>query len=182
MSRSVQLVILCEDKQHEVFARRFLAKAGWCTRVLRAEVAPHGRGSAEQFVRQRFPVELSAYRSKRLHVARALLVMLDGDDRGVDARLRELARECQTQDVDQRQDDDRVAIVVPTWNIETWLAYLSGSDVDESRGNYPRLERERDCQPHVNTLNDMCRKGKLRQPVPPSLEAACTEYSTRLQA
>jgi hypothetical protein len=27
----------------------------------------------------------------------------------------------------------------------------------------------------------MCQKGVLRQPAPPSLEAACTEYRTRIQ-
>jgi len=65
MSRTVQWVVLCEDRQHETFARRFLKIAGLSARRLRAEIAPRGRGSAEQFVRERFPKELSAYRSSR---------------------------------------------------------------------------------------------------------------------
>jgi hypothetical protein len=105
---------------------------------------------------------------------------MDGDDKGVDKRLKELVGACHAQNVVPRKDDDRVAIVVPTWNIEAWLAYLSGLDVDESKRDYPRLSRPRDCQPHVNRLYEMCQKGTLRHPAPPSLDAACTEYRTRL--
>jgi hypothetical protein len=126
--------------------------------------------------------ELSAYRSNRHRVAQGLVAVIDGDDKGVDARLKELANTCQAQSVTPRQNDDRVAVVVPTWNIETWLAYLSGSDVDEGKDDYPRLRRPRDCQPHVNVLYEMCQQDSLRQPSPPSLEAACTEYRSRLQA
>ena len=54
MSRNVNVVILCEDRQHEAFARRFLALAGRSVRVQRVEVSPKGRGSGEHFVRKRF--------------------------------------------------------------------------------------------------------------------------------
>lgn len=79
-----------------------------------------------------------------------------------------------------RQPDEKVAIFVPTWNIETWLAYLTGQTVTESLPNYPKLARERDCQPLVESLYQMCQRGSLRQPAPPSLEAACVEYKSRL--
>ncbi len=181
MSRNVQLVLICEDQQHEVFARRLLHRAGWDKRRLRVEKAPPGRGSAEQFVRERFPVELAAYRSKRHQLGQAVIVLLDGDDQGVAARLRRLAEACQSQGLPPRQDGERVAFFVPTWNIETWLAYLNDETVDENRHDYPRLARPRDCQRHVDCLHDMCRQGALRQPSPPSLDAACKEYGQRLQ-
>ena len=181
MSRNVQLVMICEDRQHEVFARRFLDRAGWSTRRLRVEMAPPGRGSAEQFVRERFPVELLAYRSKHHQVGQAVIVLLDGDDQGVAARLRQLAGACESRGVQPRQGDERVGLFVPTWNIETWLAYLDGKTVDENRDDYPRLDRPRDCQRHVDCLHDMCKQGALRRPSPPSLDAACKEYRQRLQ-
>jgi hypothetical protein len=109
-------------------------------------------------------------------VAQGLIVMRDGDAQGVDARIKELMAACQAQGVEPRKDDDTVAIFIPTWNIETWLAYLGGTDVDEGERNYPRLARPRDCQPLVNELHEMCQQGVLRQPAPPSLEAACIEY------
>ena len=90
VSRNVQIVLLCEDTQHEAFARRFLEEAGWSTYRLRVEKAPGGRGSAEQFVRKRFPRELAVYRRRRGSVAQTLIVVLDGDDRGVRRRQAEL--------------------------------------------------------------------------------------------
>lgn len=176
MSRKVNLILLCEDSQHEAFVRRFLEKAGWSTRRLRVEKAPKGAGSGEQFVRERFPKELAAYRSNCNRVAQGLIVVRDGDSAGVEARLSQLAEACKAQGVEPRKDDEAVAALVPTWNIETWFVYLDGSAVDESKRDYPRLERERDCQGHVDRLYEMCQKGALRKPAPPSLEAACLEY------
>ena len=173
MTRKVQLVLLCEDRQQEVFARRFLEKAGWYTRSLRVIMAPPGKGSAEQFVREQFPAELHECRK---HANTRLVVMIDGDNQGPHKRLGQLDKECQKQRVRPRQSNEAVAIVVPTWNIETWLAYLDGQDVDETRSNYSKLSHEGDCQRHVNALWQMCQQGKLRQPSPPSLDAACAEY------
>ncbi len=180
MSRSVQLVVLCDDLQHATFARRFLEKAGWSARRMRVELAPGGRRSAEQYVRQRFPTELKAYRSRRQQVTQALVVMVDGDRYGVQGRLKQFDKACRKSNVPRRKPDDRVAIVVPTWNIETWFAYLGGQTVDESRADYPRLHRQRDCQPYVEALDAMCRAGQLRSPAPGSLEAACQVYNSRL--
>ena len=176
--RNAQLVILCEDQQQESFILRFLKKAGWSTRRIRIEKGQGG--SAEQFVRERFPIELDAYRKKRNQVGQAVIVMMDGDNRGVSVRLTELDVECQTQKTETRRAGDRVAIFIPTWNIETWLFYLAGGVVDESKGNYPRLDRQRNCRQHVNALLGMCESGRLRFPAPPSLESGCDEYAERL--
>ena len=180
MGRNVQIVILCEDRQHEVFIRRFLKKRSWGVRSLRVERAPRGRGAGEQFVRERFPKELREYQSRK-HVTQALIVMLDGDSVGVNARLRSLDAQCRLQGVAPRRDDDRVAVFVPTWRIETWFAYLDGNDVDEAKRDYPKLSRERDCRRFVNELFKMCQYGNLRPPEPLSLRSACLEYGKRLR-
>lgn len=182
MSRSVQLVLLCEDKQHEAFLRRFLEKQGLSTRHCRSIIAPPGKGSVEQFIRDHFPSELKAYRKNRHRVKEALVVMLDGDSRGVKERLNELEDACKSSGIVQLQPDERVAIFVPTWNLETWFAYLRGESVDEGRSDYPRLDRERDCREYVDKLQKTCRQGVLRQPAPSSLKDACTEWNTRLSA
>ena len=67
-------------------------------------------------------------------------------------------------------------VLVPTWNIEAWIAYLDGQSVDEQKDDYPRLRRPRECAPHVAALVDMCQRGKLREPAPSSLTTGCTEY------
>jgi hypothetical protein len=180
VSRNVQIVLLCEDTQHEAFARRFLTAMGWSTRRMRVEKGSDRGGSAEQFVRERFPTELAAYRSKRGSMGQALIVVLDGDRGGVEARHRELDAACEAKSCTPREPNEPVAVFVPTWRIETWFAYLDGQSVDETKSDYPRLRRERECQRHVNVLADMCRTDTLRTPAPPSLEAACAEFNDRI--
>jgi hypothetical protein len=177
MSRRALCIVLCEDTQHDVFARRFLEREGYETRDIRVVKAPGGLGAAEQFVRRRFPEELTAYRSRPNQL---LVVLIDGDNVGVEERKRELARACREASVQERTGSERVVILVPTWNIETWFAYLDGQEVVEGRSNYPRLPRERNCKRHVDILAGMCKQRRLRVPVPPSLEAACSEYRARI--
>jgi hypothetical protein len=179
MSRQVQLVLICEDNQHEAFIRRFLEKMGWDKRRMRVVKAPGGRRAGEQFVREKFPGELRVHRSRPVN--QAVVVMMDGDNQGVAARLSKLDQACVDADVPTRTSNERVAVFIPTWSIETWLAYLDGRQVDEGTSNYPRLDRQRDCQRHVEELVQMCQARRLREPAPPSLEAACSEYRARLE-
>lgn len=181
MTRQVQIVLLCEDNQHEAFARRFLKKAGWEARHLRVEKASQGKGAATQFVCERFPSELKEYRSRCAHIDLRLVVLVDGDQRGVAGRQQDLDQACMKASVPLRQPGEKVAIFVPTWNIETWLAYLDGKAVSEQESNYPRLKQERDCKRHVDALWAMCQKGTLQPPAPPSLQAACQEYALRVR-
>jgi len=60
MSRRVQAVILCEDKQQEVFVRRLLVTMGWPKRNLRLETGAARPGFAEEFGRKQFPKEVRA--------------------------------------------------------------------------------------------------------------------------
>lgn len=175
MSRNVRIVILCEDQQHEVFLRRFFKNMGWTLRDLRLESSPSGRGSAEQFARERFPLELKDLRARGGEQV-YLVVMVDGDAEGVGARKNSLNEACKKQGVPPPRDTDRVLVCVPTWNIETWLAYLGGEAVDETKNDYPRLDRPRDCVPLVNNLVEMCRQKNLREPVPTSLKDTCAGY------
>ena len=180
VSREVQIVLLCEDGQHQAFAERFLESAGRLTRKskrrLRVEKASQGRGSAEQFVRERFPREIAEYRRRRNRVSAALVVMLDGDAEGVAGRLAQLDSACEEQGIPVRRPSEDVFVFVPTWRIESWLAWIEGEDVDEARRDYPRLPRPRDCRWHAKELAARCRTRQLREDAPPSLAAACTEY------
>jgi len=62
-----------------------------------------------------------------------LIVAIDGDNKGVGARKIELAAELASAGVPPREDDEAIALFVPTWSIETWLALLSsGAAVAET--------------------------------------------------
>jgi len=176
-SRRVGLVILCEDKQQEVFCRKLLAEMRWkLRRPPRVLIAPGGKGSAKKYVLKNFPKELSEYRAKRNRVNTKLLVVIDGDELGVEKTLFNLSESCVKESVEFRKKNEAVAIFVPTWNIETWLAYLDNQTVDERNKHYPRLRKSGDCQKHAGILAEMCRNRYLREPAPESLQAACQEY------
>ena len=175
MSRSVRVVLLCEDRQHETFVKQFLLRDGWNVRNIRPVISPHGRGSAEQFVRERFPIELQAVRAKRGERV-WLIVMIDGDDQGVSARRASLDDACTARGIAAVGHSENVLICVPTWSIETWFAFLAGEDVDETRRDYPRLPRVRHCQRHVDELSERCRQDRQSTQLPPSLEDACVQY------
>ena len=176
MSRSVRIVLLCEDRRHETFTRRFLNEQGWNVRHLRPVISPPGRGSAERFVREQFPRELKALRAKGGEEV-YLIVMIDGDNVGVAARRASLTSACAEQDIPTPGDDDRVLICVPTWNIETWLAYLGGEAVDEASNDYRHQAPEgNELRQRARYLSTMCRNRDLRSPSPPSLDDACARY------
>ena len=164
----MKVKILSEDQQQHTFVRRVLQKLIGNIHVDVEEV-PQGEGGAgDQWVREKYVKELELIRRKR-HQDLALVVVIDGDKVGVTQRTQQLEQYC------ARNRDDKVAFFVPTRNIETWLAYLGGENVDESI-IYPKLKYPSECKPQVKAMADMCRQKQLRQPAPASLQSACDEY------
>lgn len=166
MSR-LNITVLCEDKQHEAFIRRFLRKRN--RGVYAVQRASSGAG--DRFVMDQFPSHLDAVRK----CGGILVTMIDGDNHGIERRLRQFDDACSKSGVSPRKPTDKVLVFVPVRNIETWLAYLDGEAVNET-DPYPKLNRERECKRHVEALYDMCEAGRMRPPAPPSLETACQEY------
>ncbi len=126
MRSAVRAIVLCEDRQHRSFLGRLLEELG--VTPIRFEVAPSGLGSAEQWVRARFPEEARKFRGQSHQRNLALVVMIDGDRFGVRSRKDSLDAALVAQGVRARGDDERLAYLVPTWSIETWLAWLTGAD------------------------------------------------------
>ncbi len=177
--RRVKIVLLCEDSQHEAFIRRFLKGMGWNTRELRVEKSPSGGGSGEQWVREKFTNELGVYRQRRTRAASALIAIIDADLRTVNDRIKEFENECKDNTTPFRTQDENVAILVPKRNIETWIHYLHGNQVNEVN-SYPKLDRERGCKPGVDELVKLCRTTGLEPNAPSALAMACDEYDIRI--
>lgn len=174
MRRSSKLILLCEDQQQQAFAYRFFKEMGWDSGQITLRPLVMGRGSAVQFVTEQFPKEILALR--RRAVDAYLVVLIDGDAHGVAKRRAQLVQSCAAAGIAAPHAEDKVLVCVPTWNVETWLAYLDGETVDESSKNYAKLERPRECGRHVAALVQMCRERRLRQPYPASLDDTCSEY------
>lgn len=130
MKRHADIIILCEDDAHASFVRHHLKKRGFNHRKFRV-VPRNGVGSAKQFVLQRYPTEVRAYRSKANYLSLALLAVIDADTQDVQHLHRRLEEQLQNANVEKRKADERIAILVPKRNIETWIVYLQGIDVDE---------------------------------------------------
>lgn len=174
MDDYTQVVVLCEDRQQEVFARHFLAKCGVNRRRIQAKVAPLGLGAAEQYVRNQYPAEVREYRVRCNHLNIALVVMLDADAGNVAEHLKELENSLRQMSMPPRQPDEKIGIFVPKRNIETWIHYLQGKAVNEI-DEYPRFTgNEGACKPWVEKLAKD-RHVPLREDAPPSLRAACDE-------
>ncbi len=177
--RRVQIVILCEDRQQEVFARSFLKKRGFTGRF-KANICPAGSQSGEQYVRTHYPEEVKAYRQNRNRVSIGLVVLIDADTGTLEARLNELASVLDEDAQEKRQSNEAIAIFVPKRNIETWIHYLQGETVNEEDA-YAKFEKnEAACKTAVENLADRCYSQSLPEDAPRSLQAACGELQRLL--
>jgi hypothetical protein len=172
----VQVVVLCEDTQTECFIRRFLVKQNWNRRKIRFETLPAGRGSGLVWVREKFVSELKAFRRRNTRMDTCLIVAADADNLTLEKRIQTFKQACAEAQVPFRQDREKVAFIIPSRNIETWLAYLRGKKVNETAA-FPRYDSESDCKSQVDALDEMCRRQSLEpKPAPPSLVSACEEF------
>ncbi|MBN1605744.1 MAG: hypothetical protein JW940_03885 [Polyangiaceae bacterium] len=88
----------------------------------------------------------ATYVRQRPHEAVALVIVIDGDDVGLQGRLREIAQRLDAAGFDARKPDERIARCVPSRNVETWELWLSGRrDLNES------TDYKREAQPQLGT-------------------------------
>ncbi len=175
VSEPVHIIILCEDIQLRCFIRRFLIRKGWQRRQIR-EIPIPDSGGGVTWVREKFPDELEAYRSRNTRAETCLIVGIDADHDSVADRIEMLRRDCSAKDIPFRRENERVAFVIPKRNIETWLAYLRSEQVNETDA-YPKYENERECRDQVARLDHLCSQGALSpEPSPTSLVSACQEF------
>lgn len=169
-----EVVVLCEDRQQEVFARSFLKEIGYWGKKVRTRTAAKGLGSGEQFVRTNFPEEVQTYRRVRNYKKIALVVFIDADTREVDACLRGFDDELIQNSLKFREHNERIAIIAPKRNIETWIHFLMGQVVDEET-IYPKfVGNESICKPYVKQLAQRMNEA-LPTEAPNSMKLACVE-------
>lgn len=116
--------ILCEDRRTERFARRLCER--YQVRIAAVDVAPDGKGAASAWVRNHYAAHVAKRRSKSFQTNLGLLVVIDGDNLGVVARMQELDDQLDEAKLPRRASEEPIAVFVPTWSIETWLAHLAG--------------------------------------------------------
>jgi hypothetical protein len=126
----VRFTILVEDRTLERLVRHCLLEWGASSREIRVLPLPAGRGSGKQWVDREYPIQVRAYR-RRAFENIVLVVGTDADEQTVQQRAQRLAGTLRDAGCDARTDQERIAIWIPKWNIETWLLFLKGEDVHE---------------------------------------------------
>ena len=179
MSKCTEAVILCEDRQQELFARYFLIECGINKRRIRVKIAKKGVGSGEQFVRENYPSEVKAFRSRN-YLNISLVIFVDADVNTVNYRLKQLDKELVSALLNRnrrnrRQTNEKIAIFVPKRNIETWIRYLKGNKVNEE-AIYSKLPKESACKTFVKRLAHNYNE-PLPEDAPHSLKKACIELA-----
>jgi hypothetical protein len=176
MSKASQVIVLCEDKSHEIFVYRFLT-SGWNVpaRTIRILPYPRGRGSGKKCVEDTIGKEAKALRARS--ASTVLLVVCDADENSVKETTRILDLKIQPP----RQDNEQIMYIIPKWHIETWVAYLDDVEVNESesrkyKNSYRKICESKDVHKFVDDLASSCKKGEKLVSPPASLVAACFEF------
>jgi len=172
---SAKMVMVCEDAQQRVFIYRLLKRFG-LHRRLRVETAQEGRGAADQWVREKYPDEVAAYRRSTMAVG--LVTAIDADENSVRFRYRQLNKELDANDLNRRGRNENICLLVPKRNIETWIYALRGDEVNEDNV-YPKLGKESECQSAVDQMVEYLRHG-IPDDLIPSLQRGCSELNNRL--
>ncbi len=118
---TVRWWLLAEDKQHERFALALAPRLRLKDRPIQVFVAPSGRGAGSAWVRQNYARLARTTVRKRPGERVALIVMVDGDNVGVQRRKGELDAALRDASEPSRSAHEPIVILVPTWSIETWL-------------------------------------------------------------
>jgi hypothetical protein len=142
--RGVRFTVLVEDRALERFVRECLYHFGVHHREIRIVPFPAGRGSAKQWNDREYPIQVQAHRRRSTENI-ALVVGTDADDQTVQQRAQRLPEVLQQAGREARSPQERIGLLVPRWNIETWLLFLSGREVDEA-ANYKGQAREVDIK------------------------------------
>ena len=178
MSKPSQVIVLGEDNRHQQFIVRYLRRCGLEPHAMRIVPLPAGAGSGEQWVRERFAVEVKACRRRGASAGTALIVLIDADELSVQERLAQLDRKLDEAQADPvRPDAEQIARLVPKRNIETWILCLNDVPVDEetdykrTRPDWPPLLRS-----GIDALYDWTRPtAKLPAGSVPSLRLGVAE-------
>ncbi len=133
------------------------------------------RGDASKFVRAEYPKEIAFLRSRSYQPNRLLITMIDADRHAVEQRNKQLDRELKQKELAPRSSQDRVFVLVPKRNVDTWIWFLNDNDVNEADDYKSSVKREH-CRHAPEELCELRKSGwDFRAGTPPSLIAGCAE-------
>lgn len=173
-TRKAEFIVLCEDVKHKTFILRYLISLGFNARQIRTKLPRAGRGAGEQWVRESYPEWARAQRRRANHTSNSLIAVVDADSLSVEQRRQQLDDALGGAGFAVRDPKERIAIVVPRRNIESWIHFAETGEVDETTDFKPRY-REATARNAADVAIDASRTNANQSRVPPSLASACQE-------
>ena len=119
MNNASQVIVLAEDERQQRFVRSYLGRLGYHHHDLRLEALLSGRGSGEQWVRERYAAAVEAYRERAARAKTAFVAVIDADTAGVRDRFQQFRASRADVGLDPRADREAIAHLVPKRNVET---------------------------------------------------------------
>ena len=179
LSKTHKYILLCEDKQMHCFIRRFLLSQGIEARKINALPLP-ADGCGEQYVRLQFPRYLKALRSHSFD-SNVLVTVIDADKKSLSERKTQLNEACEVSDVPIRTTKDKLILLIPKRNIETWIKCFNGDAVDEEQDYAHFLKgHESDCYVAADRMSQaFSTEGFVTELA--SLQEGYKEYSVLIQ-
>lgn len=138
VARDLRVTVLAEDTTHHNFVRQWLRAEGVDTKHRFIAVPAGVGGAGEKHVRERFADEVTYYRQKANSQRIGLVVVIDADAETVARRRVQLAEQLKTAGIGPCAAGERIAILVPRRNVETWLTFFDGSDSVDEETDYKR--------------------------------------------
>jgi hypothetical protein len=157
--RIANILVLGEDGEHQNLVRRYLLHAGHEGRSIRLLDLPSNRGSGSQYVREQFSKQVLACRKILGQKTRCLLIVItDADNLTVSQRERTLHDACANENQVAVAATEPIAILIPKWQVETWIKCLLGETMseDDSRSDEPPVS-SKDIQTAARILFDWSR-------------------------
>lgn len=131
--RIATIIVLAEDQEHQNLVRRYLLRCGHGYRTFRFIPLPGNRGSGSQYVREHFPEQLGKCRETLGRRASCLLIVItDADNLTPAAREQTLHTELQQCGQPPVSTTEPVVVLIPKWQVETWIKCLIGQSVSEN--------------------------------------------------
>lgn len=164
------MIVECEDALHVSFARRFFDRVG-VPAGKKPDINPReGKDGV-------LDVMVEGVQTARKHTPEThLVVLIDGDNwDGTKVRM-EIDKRLVAAGDEPLRPGDRVLIIVPRWQMDTWVRHLRGEVVTEDQNGAAKLGTDREARGPAQLLAEHCRNHRpLPNPLP-SLEAACREW------
>ena len=173
------IVVLCEDFEHQAFVRALLhaeVPRKRLSRILRVEMVEGGRGAGTQHVLEGSAREVQALRTR--HAVTWLVVVTDADVRSTRSVRGALGGELKRVEARARGASEPIAILVPKWEIESWILHLLGEEVTED-DRIDESSRRRASQGLTGAAEGLAAKGPPDDALP-SLVESWSDYRSHI--